>query len=215
MKRFKNNDKFELDNKSDMSLYIENEDLKSVEAEIDESSYKRLEDKEERNEYINSSMKSFRKVIGGLLLLSFIIYTMFSYTSNEAFRDNLTSGTIENVVEGDLLSEKALKLEPKDAILEVAGGFGKLEISIWNFSEEEDNDYVQVFIDGVAQGGPFSIRHKPVKVSVPDKGVIQVQGVRDGSNNGITYAVFFNKTGETYLNTVPLNAMNTYTIISK
>ena len=215
MKRFKNNDKFELDNKSDRSLYIENEDLKSVEAEIDESSYKRLEDKEERDEYINSSMKSFRKVIGGLLLLSFIIYTMFSYTSNEAFRDNLTSGTIENVVEGDLLSEKALKLEPKDATLEVEGVFGKLEISIWNFAEEEDNDYVQVFIDGVAQGGPFSIRHKPVKVSVPDKGVIQVQGVRDGSNNGITYAVFFNKTGETYLNTVPLNDMNTYTIISK
>ena len=90
MKRFKNNDKFELDNKSDRSLYIENEDLKSVEAEIDESSYKRLEDKEERDEYINSSMKSFRKVIGGLLLLSFIIYTMLSYTSNEAFRDNLT-----------------------------------------------------------------------------------------------------------------------------
>ena len=116
---------------------------------------------------------------------------------------------------GDLLSKKDLKLEPKNATLEIAGGVGNLEISIWNFSQVEDNDYVQVFIDGVAQGAPFSIRHKPVKISVPDKGVIQVQGVRDGSNNGITYAVFFNKTGETYLNTVPLNSMNTYTIISK
>lgn len=215
MKRFKNNNKIDRDNQDDINLYRENESLKSGEIDRDEISYKRLEDKEERDEYINHSMKKFRTVIGGLLLVIFIFYGMFSYTSNEAFRDNLTSGSIENVAEGDLLSKEALKLDPKDATLEVAGGFGKLEISIWNFAEEEDNDYVQVFIDGVAQGGPFSIRHKPVKVSVPDKGVIQVQGVRDGSNNGITYAVFFNKTGETYLNTVPLNAMNTYTIISK
>lgn len=215
MKRFKDNNKIELDNQSDMNLYKENENSEGIQTDIDEHLYKRFEDEEERDEYINPSMKKFRKVVGGLFLGMFILYGMFSYTSNEAFRGNLTSGSIENVAEGDLLSKEALKLDPKDATLEVIGGFGNLEISIWNFSEVEDNDYVQVFIDGVAQGGPFSIRHKPVKVSVPDKGVIQVQGVRDGSNNGITYAVFFNKTGETYLNTVPLNAMNTYTIISK
>ncbi|GAA0706163.1 hypothetical protein GCM10008904_14520 [Paraclostridium ghonii] len=215
MKRFKENNKIELENQSDINLYEENKNSECEQGDIAESLYKRFEDEEERDDYINPSMKKFRKIIGGLFLVMFIFSIMFSYTPKEAFRDNLTSGAIENVVEGDLLSKKALKLDPKNATLAISGGVGNLEISIWNFSQVEDNDYVQVFIDGVAQGAPFSIRHKPVKVSVPDKGVIQVQGVRDGSNNGITYAVFFNKTGETYLNTVPLNTMNTYTIVSK
>lgn len=215
MKRFKDNNKIELDNQSNMDLYKKNENYEDIPTDTDEHLYRRLEDEEEIDEYINPSMKKFRKVVGGLFLGMFIFYAIFSYKSTEAFRDNLTSGSIENVAEGDLLSEETLKLDPRDATLEVTEGVGNLEISIWNFSKVEDNDYVQVFIDGVAQGSAFSIRHRPVKVSVPDKGVIQVQGVRDGSNNGITYAVFFNKTGETYLNTVPLNAMNTYTIISK
>lgn len=58
----------------------------------------------------------------------------------------------------------------------------------------------------------FVIRNKPIKVAVPDKGPIQVKGIRGGSFNGITYAVFFNKTGKTYLNIVLLNAINIYTI---
>ena len=180
----------------------------------EEDSYKQFKDEEEKDEYINPSMRKFRTVIGGICIVMFIFF-MFQGVSNQDFRKNLTSGAIENVNAGDILSKNNLKLDAKDASIDVLNGFGNLEISIWNFAEKEDNDYVQVFIDGVAQGAPFSIRHKPVKISVPDKGVIQVQGVRDGSNNGITYAVHFNKTGETYLNTVPLNSMNTYTIISK
>lgn len=215
MKIFKNNNKNELHNQDDMNSYKKNENFEDLQINMDENSYKRFEDEEEKDEYISSSMKKFRKIIGVLSLAIFISYCIFSYTSQEAFRDNLTSGVIENVSEGDLLSKESLKLDPKDETLEVLNGIGNLEISIWNFAQEEDYDYIQVFIDGVAQGGPFSIRHKPVKISVPDKGIIQVQGVRDGSNNGITYAIFFNKTGETYLNTVPLNTMNTYTIISK
>ncbi|MEG0307534.1 MAG: hypothetical protein RSA29_08410 [Clostridium sp.] len=185
----------------------------------EEGLYKQLkadDDKEEekKDEYINPSMKKFRIVIGGLCLAIFVLF-MFQGTPNKTYKDNLTAGAIENVNIGDILSKEALKLDAKDASIEISNGFGNLEISIWNFVEKEDNDYVQVLIDGVSQGAPFSIRHKPVKVSVPDKAVIQVQGVRDGSNNGITYAVHFNKTGDTYLNTVPLNAMNNYTIISK
>lgn len=133
------------------------------------------------------------------------------------FNENMSTDfeELSDVKAGDILSKEDLKLDANDASIEITSGFGNLEISIWNFSKKEDNDYVQVFIDGVAQGEPFSIRHKPVKVNVPDKAVIQVQGVRDGSNNVITYAVHFNKTGDTYLNTMPLNAMNTYTIVSK
>ncbi len=195
--------------------------MKKFEENIDDSNYKeskktykKLKDKEEKDQYINTSMKKFRTFIGGICLLMFAL-SMFEPSQNINYKENLTSGVMENINIGDRLSEKALSLEPIDASIGIESSYGNLEISIWNFSDMEDNDYVEVFIDGVSQGGPFSIRHKPIKFSVPNKSVIQVQGVRDGSNNGITYAVHFNKTGETYLNTVPLNLKNTYTIVSK
>ncbi|CAM2967420.1 hypothetical protein HAHI6034_10335 [Hathewaya histolytica] len=179
----------------------------------EENSYKRFEENEEKDAFITPSMKNFRKVIGVLFLL-FMVY--FGALANKVgtanYKTNLVSGKTENVKVGDMLSKETLKLEPKDFSIESATGYGKIELSIWNFSSKEDGDYVQVFVDGSPHTEPFAIRHKAVKIGVPDKGVIQVRGIRDGSNNGITYAVFFNKTGETYLNTVPLNASNIYTL---
>lgn len=188
---------------------VDNEDIK-MDSEL--KTLKVLKD-EGKDPYINSSMKRFRLIVGVICLISFIYFGVTNKITKN-YMDNLSSGKIENVAVGNILSKDALKLDAKDATIEVSSGYGNLEISIWNFADKEDGDYVQVFIDGVEQGPPFSIRHKPTKISVPDKAVITIQGIRDGSNNGITYAVHFNKTGETYLNTVPLNAMNTYTIIS-
>ncbi|MBC5996170.1 hypothetical protein EAI30_01925 [Romboutsia ilealis] len=214
MKKLKENESTNFNDLDDIKIYedVEYENINLDKLDINEGAFKEFKEDEEKDEYINTSMKKFRLFIGVLCLVTLF---MSGSLPNTDYRNNLASGTIEGVNAGDILSKDSLKLEAKDALLEITKGFGNIEISIWNFSEVEDNDYVQVFIDGVAQGAPFSIRHKPVKISVPDKAVIQVQGVRDGSNNGITYAVFFNKTGETYLNTVPLNMMNTYTIISK
>ena len=214
MKKLKENESTNFNDLDDIKIYedVEYENINLDKLDINEGAFKEFKEDEEKDEYINPSMKKFRLFIGVLCLVTLF---MSGSLPNTDYRNNLASGTIEGVNAGDILSKDSLKLEAKDALLEITKGFGNIEISIWNFSEVEDNDYVQVFIDGVAQGAPFSIRHKPVKISVPDKAVIQVQGVRDGSNNGITYAVFFNKTGETYLNTVPVNMMNTYTIISK
>lgn len=213
MKKFNENTSNNFEELSDVNDQEVKEDEK-IDMTTEETLYKQLKDDVEKDEYINHSMKRFRTVIGGLCLVVAML-SIFNGIPKEAYRDNLISGAMENVNVGDMLSKEALKLDAKDVSIEIESGFGILEISIWNFSQVEDNDYVQVFIDGVAQGAPFSIRHKPTKIKVQEKSVIQVQGVRDGSNNGITYAVYFNKTGETYLNTVPLNAMNTYTILNK
>ena len=213
-----NSEKEEEEINLDKMVESKNEDIhvNKVSEPKEENLYKRFdEEKEEKDDYITPSMKRFRTSIGIICLVLAVTVGIFHKKVNESYRDNLTSGYLENVNAGDILSKEALKLDAKDESIEVANGYGNLEISIWNFSKVEDNDYVQVFIDGVAQGGPFSIRHKPIKISVPDKAVIQVQGVRDGGNNGITYAVHFNKTGETYLNTVSLNAKNSYTIVSR
>lgn len=179
----------------------------------EEIPYKRFEEEKNKADFITPSMKSFRKVIGGLLLVSIAYFLIFSNSSSTInYKSNLVSGKIEGVKAGNILSKDAVKLEAKDFSIDLANSYGNIELSIWNFSNKEDGDYVQVFVDGSPQTEPFIIRHKPIKVGVPDKAVIQVRGIRDGSNNGITYGLFFNKTGETYLNTVPLNAANIYTL---
>ena len=140
------------------------------------NTYKRLNDNEEKDMYINPSMKRFRTFIGGICLIIFAL-AMIEPTKTTDYRENLTSGVVENVGVGDILSEDALNLKPIDTEIGVESGYGNLEISIWNFASVEDNDYVEVFIDGVSQGGPFSIRHKPIKFSVPDKAIIEVKGI--------------------------------------
>lgn len=55
-------------------------------------------------------MKKFRTVIGGSCIAMFILF-MFRDIPNEAYRDNLTSGVVENVKAGDILSKEDLKLD--------------------------------------------------------------------------------------------------------
>lgn len=191
-----------------------NEQLVSDEPSSEVSHYKRLEEKEKKNEYITPTMKTFRMAVG-ILSIAAIVYTGFFGRAGAAnYKSNLVSGKLDGINAGEMLSKNSVKLDAKDFTVDTGKSYGKIELSIWNFVDKEDGDYVQVFVDGSPQGEAFSIRHKPVKISVPDKAIIQVRGIRDGSNNGITYGVTFSKTGETYLNTVPLNAANTYTIKS-
>lgn len=177
------------------------------------NAYKRLEDDEKKDNLITPSMKIFRTAIGGVAIAILILYIIFGDApAHDNYKAHLTSGKISGVNVGDVLTKNTVNLNSKNYTIDTAGSYGKIELSIWNFEYEEDGDYVEVLVNGSPQGVPFQIVHKAVKVSVPDKAVIQVRGIRDGSNNGITYAVFFNKTGETYLNRVPLNATNTYTL---
>jgi hypothetical protein len=204
MKRFKDED------------YEENkiENVNNHETTFSENiPYKRFQDEKKKDDFITPSMKNFRKIIGGLLIV-FIAYSAFFQNNSDVtnYKSNLVSGKLEGVKAGDILSKDTVKLQAKDFSIDTANSYGKIQLSIWNFADKEDGDYVQVFVNGAPQTEPFVIRHKPTNVDVPDKGIIQVRGIRDGSNNGITYGLFFNKTGETYLNTVPLNADNTYTL---
>ncbi|MDS0526063.1 hypothetical protein NNC19_10260 [Clostridium sp. SHJSY1] len=206
MKRFQENESKDFDEYNSKG----NKDNKNLKQE--DISYKKLEEEEVKENFITPSMKIFRTVVGTLALLFVIYSSVLGGTGKVNYKSDIKSGKIEEVKVGEKLSKESVKLEAKDFSVETASGYGNIELSIWNFSDKEDGDYVQVFVDGTAQGEPFSIRHKAVKVGVPDNAVVQVKGIRDGSSNGITYGVFFNKTGETYLNTVPLNSTNTYTL---
>jgi hypothetical protein len=86
-------------------------------------------------------------------------------------------------------------------------------IWIWDYAAE-DGDYVQVLLNGVPDGPPFMIKHKPVLRHVSLNGLVgqvQVKGVRDGGG-GITYAVRFEINNTTYFNSAPEGSLNTYTL---
>ncbi|WP_278382163.1 hypothetical protein [Clostridium tyrobutyricum] len=205
MKRFK---------EDDFNEKIENCDKTENSSTPDvETSYKKFENDGKKDEIITPNMKNFRRIIGGLILVFIACFLIFSNDSSHTnYKSNLKSGKIESINVGDRISKKAVKLQANDFSIDQGNSYGKIELSVWNFADEEDGDYVQVFVNGYSQTEPFAIRHKPIKIEVPDKSIIQVRGIRDGGNNGITYGLFFNKTGETYLNTVPLNLTNTYTL---
>ena len=182
--------------------------------EIDSEDYKDFEkDKvKEDKDFTNPSLKGFRTFLGIVFIALFIFSMATTGVPKENIKGNLTTGLIKNVNAGEVLSKEHVKLDAKDLSINAGDSYGNIELSIWNFEDDEDGDYVQVFVNGSPKTEPFQIMHRPTKVSVPDKGLIVVKGIRDGSNNGITYGVCFSKTGETYLNKVPLNATNTYTI---
>lgn len=84
-------------------------------------------------------------------------------------------------------------------------------IWIWDYAAE-DGDYVQVLINGVPMGDAFMIKNKPVELSIPTVGTVQIKGIKDGGG-GITYAVRYQINGTNYFNSAPEGEYNTYTLI--
>lgn len=82
---------------------------------------------------------------------------------------------------------------------------------IWDYAAE-DGDYVQVKVNGTALGDPFMIKNKPVTFTVPTVGTIEVIGTRDGGG-GITYGVYYEMNGTTYLNGIFQGDGNVYTLV--
>lgn len=85
------------------------------------------------------------------------------------------------------------------------------ELQIWDYAAE-DGDYVQVLVDDVPLGDPFMIKNKPVTLTVPATGVVQVLGTRDGGG-GITYAIRYDFNNKTYFNGTDEGEGNLYTLI--
>lgn len=163
---------------------------------------------------ITRGQKLLRMFLGGFLIAA-IIYSGIATSSPNVDRTVVEKGYSTNVKVGSIVNSNQLSgLSVKSQDYQVTNaddGSGSVELAVWDF-KGEGTDYVQVFVDGVPKTNPFLISKKVVKVKVPSKATIQVRGISDGNNNGITYALTFSKTGETFFNLVPVNASNTYTI---
>jgi hypothetical protein len=161
---------------------------------------------------MDADKRGFRFFTGLVCAALLVLTVMFGPRASRNDLETVLKGVAAGVSPGTRMVQEDPQMEPGDYMVAVPDeGGGPVELSIWDFADE-DGDYVQVFVDGRPRTDPFAITHRVTKVRVPSKGVIQVRGIRDGKGNGISYAVFFNKTGETYFNIAPLGGANTYTV---
>lgn len=161
---------------------------------------------------MDDDKKRFRFFLGFVSIALLAVTLMFGSPASKNDLDAVLRGVATGISPGTRMVSADPKMQATDRTVTIAEeGGGPLELSIWDFADE-DGDYVQVFVDGKPQTDPFAVTQRAVKVKVPSSGLIQVKGIRDGNNDGISYAVFFNKTGETHFNIAPQGGMNTYTI---
>lgn len=161
---------------------------------------------------LSSKAKWFKNLVLGLFFIWLATYLITGGTSTTyKYDESIVNKRIEKSVKaGTVFAKVDSGLSPMDYEVAINDSQGSMTLDIWDFAAE-DGDYVQVLVDGKELGPAFMIKHKPERVTVPAKGIIQVKGVRDGGG-GITYALLFERTGETYFNMAPVGGNNTYTL---
>lgn len=112
---------------------------------------------------------------------------------------------------GVVIMEEEESLEAQDYTITHSETAPTTKIWVWDYADE-DGDYVQILVDGVAIGDSFMIKNKPVEIEVPSTGEVQVFGTRDGGG-GITYAVNYELNGTTYFNSTDEGNGNLYTLV--
>jgi len=164
-----------------------------------------------------SSVKQRKKPISyfgliciGVFLMSFFMVSPAVDTS-EAAQRALNNGYSTELAIGTRLLSNDETMTARDIGITHSYHNENTSIWIWDFAAE-DGDYVQIIVNGIPLGDAFMIRHRPVQLTVPSVGEIQVLGIRDGVG-GITYAIHFGLNGTTYFNAAPVGDHNTFTLI--
>lgn len=152
----------------------------------------------------------FRKVIGGLLVAGLAGWLFFNIggVHGKYNEDVVFQRVTKTVKPGEVLMAKDLEMKPDNFRVVLPDEQGMVELQIWDFAKE-DGDYIQVLVNDKPVTSELMILHKPVKVMVPAKAIVKIKGVKDGGG-GITYAVYQERTGSTFFNSVPEGAVNTY-----
>lgn len=158
------------------------------------------------------------KIFGGLCLaLSLTLLVFFSPSTSinttEAAKNALKNKSSISLAAGTILLLEDEDIGKQDYTITHKNDQSDTKIWVWDYAAE-DGDYVQVLVNGVPISEPFMIKHKPVEITVPAVGKVQIKGIRDGGG-GITYAVRYDLNGRTYFNSAPEGEFNTYTLVKE
>lgn len=157
------------------------------------------------------------KVFGGICLALFAAAMIFSSTSSvnttDAAKKALADKVSTSLAAGTVLLAKDENIGQQDYTITHKYDQNDTKIWVWDYAAE-DGDYVQILVNGTPVGEAFMIKHKPVEITVPAVGEVQIKGIRDGGG-GITYAVRYDLNGTNYFNSAPEGEFNTYTLIKE
>ena len=142
---------------------------------------------------------------------------IFSSTSSvnttDAAKKALADKVSTSLAAGTVLLAKDENIGQQDYTITHKYDQNDTKIWVWDYAAE-DGDYVQILVNGTPVGEAFMIKHKPVEITVPAVGEVQIKGIRDGGG-GITYAVRYDLNGTNYFNSAPEGEFNTYTLIKE
>lgn len=157
------------------------------------------------------------KVFGGICVALFVAAMIFSSTpsvnTTDAAKNALTDKVSTSLAAGTVLLRKDENIGHQDYTITHKYNQNDTKIWVWDYAAE-DGDYVQVLVNGAPVAEAFMIKHKPVEITVPAVGEVQIKGIRDGGG-GITYAVRYDLNGTNYFNSAPEGEFNTYTLIKE
>ena len=158
------------------------------------------------------------KELGGICLAlgltSFIFFTpSTSVNTTDAAKNALENKVSTSLSAGTVLLSKDENIGQQDYTIAHKYDKNDTKIWVWDYAAE-DGDYVRVLVNGAPVAEAFMIKHKPVEITVPAVGEVQIKGIRDGGG-GITYAVRYDLNGTNYFNSAPEGEFNTYTLIKE
>jgi hypothetical protein len=194
--------------------------VKDIDKKERQSTYKLNTDEyqepsEESRELFLGEWK-FRKIVGAVIVLSFLFLVFFRPGISTDAANKTVSGRISNYTsagEKMFLDEVNAGIVAKEFTVSglKEGDGGGAKMLIWDFNHE-DGDQVQILVNGQPIHEPFVLTNSPAAFSVPAVCVVTIEGVRDGGG-GISYAVKFPQKKMTIFNVVPLNGINTYHLV--
>lgn len=165
----------------------------------------------DKNDDNSKPFKSF----GLFCIVGFIAAIIFTHTptvnTSSAAEAALKTGVSTTLQAGTILLSEDKSINQEDYTIVHKQKSEKTKIWVWDYAAE-DGDYVQVLVDGSPITEAFMIKNKPLELTIPTSGEIQIKGIRDGGG-GLTYAVRYELNGTTYFNTAPEGEYNTYTLV--
>ncbi|MBT2680703.1 hypothetical protein J7E38_16960 [Bacillus sp. ISL-35] len=129
-------------------------------------------------------------------------------SSEEVVANRISKSTIAG--ESPMTDETNAGITAKDFEVTVGDSGGDAKMLIWDFNSE-DNDEVQILVNGQPVKEKLILANNPAAISIPVPSTVTIKGLKD-YGGGISYAVKFPNDQITYYNVVSVNAGNTYTV---
>lgn len=165
----------------------------------------------ERNRILKRTGMAFLGMSIAALIAISSMNSVSTVDTSDAAAEALEQGESTELGAGTRILMKDQEMPARDYTIVHSSQKDISELQIWDYAAE-GGDYVQVLVDDVPLGDPFMIKNKPVTLTVPATGVVQVLGTRDGGG-GITYAVRYDFNNKTYFNGTDEGEGNLYTLI--